>query len=310
MATTPQQIDAWRQAPSEHHNLEFKEAKNQYPFEKLCEYCVAIANEKGGLLLLGIADKPPRPVVGTQAFPNPIKTEERLFEKLKFRVDVEAVFHSDGRVLVFHIPSRPIGRPCHLDGRYLMRVGSQLAPMTPEQLERIGDERATDWNQHAHAHALAIANLLGSWDENSEADLEVVRELVQLSSLSYESWIAVIREVLQEPASPITHKNGKWRVVDRTELWRTLGSRVFEDHLKSVKNCAVKVLSERDPKFDLPKEERYLAPIRDKVMRYSAELRRGLAESLALVWCPERCIELHLASYSPKHSTSLCSGNS
>lgn len=66
--TTPQQIDLWRQACSEHQRLEFKEAKHQFDFRRLQQYCVALANEGGGTLLLGIADKPPRPVVGSQAF--------------------------------------------------------------------------------------------------------------------------------------------------------------------------------------------------------------------------------------------------
>ena len=53
MTTTPEQIDLWRQAPSEHQRLEFKEAKSQFDTRKLCEYCVALANEGGGILLLG-----------------------------------------------------------------------------------------------------------------------------------------------------------------------------------------------------------------------------------------------------------------
>ena len=60
MATTPAQIDTWRQAPTEHQRLEFKEAKKQFDTHKLVEYCVALANEGGGVLLLGVADKPPR----------------------------------------------------------------------------------------------------------------------------------------------------------------------------------------------------------------------------------------------------------
>jgi len=48
MATTAQQIDLWRSAPSEHQRLEFKEAKNQFDNRKLCEHCVALANEGGG----------------------------------------------------------------------------------------------------------------------------------------------------------------------------------------------------------------------------------------------------------------------
>lgn len=60
MTTTPDQIDLWRSAPSEHGRLEFKEAKTQFDNDKLKEYCVALANEGGGFLILGVADKPPR----------------------------------------------------------------------------------------------------------------------------------------------------------------------------------------------------------------------------------------------------------
>lgn len=44
MAITPAQIDLWRQEPTEHQALEFKEAKATFNFDKLKEYCVAIAN--------------------------------------------------------------------------------------------------------------------------------------------------------------------------------------------------------------------------------------------------------------------------
>jgi hypothetical protein len=53
MTTTSAQIDLWRQAPSEHQNLEFKEAKNSFDREKLAAYRVAIANEGGGYLVSG-----------------------------------------------------------------------------------------------------------------------------------------------------------------------------------------------------------------------------------------------------------------
>jgi len=112
--TTPQQIDVWRQVNSEHESLEFKEAKTQFDFDTLLRYCVALGNEGGGTLLLGIADKPPRPVVGTSAFPDIVKTTGQLFKKLHFRVDIEELAHPDGRVLVFHIPSRPVGQPYDL----------------------------------------------------------------------------------------------------------------------------------------------------------------------------------------------------
>ena len=68
MVTAPEQIDLWRQSFSEYQTLEFKEAKTQFDNEKLYKYCVAIANEGGGKLVLGVADQPPRLVVGTRAF--------------------------------------------------------------------------------------------------------------------------------------------------------------------------------------------------------------------------------------------------
>ena len=145
MTTTPEQIDLWRQSPSEHQRLEFKEAKSQFDNRKLYEYCVALANEGGGRLLLGIADKPPRPVVGTQAFTDPVAMAEKLFQAVGFRVDIEAVAHPDGCVLVFHIPSRPRGTAYHLDGKYLMRSGEALVPMSEDQLRRIFAEGEPDW---------------------------------------------------------------------------------------------------------------------------------------------------------------------
>ncbi len=145
MTTTPEQIDLWRRTPSENQRLEFKEAKTQFDNRRLYEYCVALANEGGGRLLLGISNKPPRPVVGTQAFNDPVAMAGKLFQAVGFRVDIEEVAHPDGRVLVFHVPPRPRGTAYHLDGKYLMRSGEALVPMSEDQLRRIFAEGEPDW---------------------------------------------------------------------------------------------------------------------------------------------------------------------
>jgi ATP-dependent DNA helicase RecG len=145
MATTPEQIDLWRQARTEHQRLEFKEAKTGYDNEKLCSYCVAIANEGGGHLVLGVADKPPRPVVGTTACSNPVGATTQVSTKVGFRVDIEEVAHPNGRVVVFHIPPRPHGTAYHLEGRYLMRSGESLVSMSEDRLRVIFAEGRPDW---------------------------------------------------------------------------------------------------------------------------------------------------------------------
>lgn len=145
MVVTVEEIDAWRALPSETQILEFKEAKNQFDNRKLFEYCVAIANEGGGHLILGIQNNPPREVVGTHAFKDPVEMADKIFQKVGFRVDIDVVHHPKGRVLVFNVPRRPPGTPCHLEGRYLMRSGECLVAMTPDQLRKIFDEGKPEW---------------------------------------------------------------------------------------------------------------------------------------------------------------------
>lgn len=145
MALTPAQIDEWRSMSSENQNLEFKEAKVQFDNKKLYRYCVALSNEGGGYLLLGIADKLPRPVVGTSAFRDPVAMAAKLYNVLGFRVDIEEVSHPDGRVLVFCVPPRPAGTPCNYDGAYWMRAGEELVAMSSDQLRKIFDEGQPDW---------------------------------------------------------------------------------------------------------------------------------------------------------------------
>ena len=152
-------LGRWLLTPAESEHLEFKEAKRQLDTGKLLRYCVALANEGGGYLVLGVADKPPRRVVGTQAFAaisglNDIKA--LIVEKLRIRVEVEELMHADGRVLVFEIPARPVGQPLNLDGTYLMRAGEDLVPMTPDQLRRIFAEEQSSWfSQSAKQNASA-----------------------------------------------------------------------------------------------------------------------------------------------------------
>jgi ATP-dependent DNA helicase RecG len=171
MTTTPEQIDLWRNVPSENQRLEFKEAKHQFDNKKLYKYCVAIANEGGGRLLLGIADKPPRKVVGTEAFNDPVKMSEVLFQALGFRVDIEEVEHPDGRVLVFHIPSRPKGTAYHLDGAYLMRSGEELVPMSEDQLRRIFAEGEPDWLEETSIKSIDAQQVIDLLDTQTFFEL-------------------------------------------------------------------------------------------------------------------------------------------
>ena len=160
-ATLSSQIDIWRASASETQRLEFKEARQQYDNEKLFEYCVALGNEGGGHLLLGVSNAPPRLVTGTAAFRDTVKMEEKLFNTLGFRVDIEEVQHPNGRVLVFHIPSRARGTAFHREGKYLMRSGESLVPMSEDQLRRIFAEGKPSWVEEYAATGLSADEVYG-----------------------------------------------------------------------------------------------------------------------------------------------------
>lgn len=126
--------------------LEFKEAKNNFDTEKLIQYCCAFANEGGGRLILGITDQFPRKIVGSQAFLNLESIKSHLISILSLRIEILELFEEERRIVIFSIPSRPIGVPIAFKGRYWMRRGEELTPMTSDMLKRIFDEGVPDFS--------------------------------------------------------------------------------------------------------------------------------------------------------------------
>lgn len=145
MATTPEQLQQWLSDP-EGTSLEFKEARNRYDFEKLVDYCVALANEGGGKIILGVSDRRPRRIVGTAAFAEPGRTEAGLYDRLQHRIPVEEARTPEGRVLVVHVPGRLPGTAWQIDGRYLKRAGDELTALTATELRAIFAETGPDFS--------------------------------------------------------------------------------------------------------------------------------------------------------------------
>lgn len=182
-------LQTWMNAKEDEH-LEFKEAKKNFHFETLVKYCVALANEGGGIMILGVTDKLPRKVVGTQVFSNLEKTKAGLIERLRLRMDVEEISHPDGRVLVFQVPSRPTGMPMQYEGAYWMRGGEDLIPMTPDLLQRIFAESGPDFSAE-----ICISAQLGDIDQNA---VEVLRRLWQSKSPDQDISTRPIEQLLSD----------------------------------------------------------------------------------------------------------------
>lgn len=143
---------------SEDH-IEFKEAKHNYPFaggkhtdprdRRHCVlgYVVALANEKGGCLALGFMDKKPHQAVGSDfAVDKTGELVDEIYERLGIRVRTEELFENEKRMLLIHVPSRPIGQLLKFEGVPLMRTGESLREMSDAEILRVLTEQEPDFS--------------------------------------------------------------------------------------------------------------------------------------------------------------------
>ena len=138
-------IDRLRQylAENESRQLEFKRATTQFDSTKLMRYCCALSCEGGGKMVFGVSDD--KQVVGTQAFADPTKTEHDIHNRIGLRCTFETLQADGKRVLILHIPRSVVGHPTSYEGRYWMRSGESLAPMSPERLRELLNEGAPSY---------------------------------------------------------------------------------------------------------------------------------------------------------------------
>ncbi|MBU4312325.1 MAG: hypothetical protein KJ706_06380 [Candidatus Omnitrophica bacterium] len=130
------------------------------------------------------------------------------------------------------------------------------------------------------ARVLSQAGLLGRWNGTNPSDRAIVEKII---NNSYGEWIEIIRLEILRSDTPLIQQNENWKIISRDEAWSALGPRLCNEDLDRFQNAVLIVLGEHDPKFELPKEERFAASIHGKVLQHSEFLRKGMAETLALL---------------------------
>lgn len=130
------------------------------------------------------------------------------------------------------------------------------------------------------ARFLAQAGLIGRWLGENASDKAALETVV---GKSYGEWIELVRQETLRSDTPLTQRNESWKVISRGEAWTVLGPQLTNDDLERFKNAALIVLGERDPRFELPPDDRFAASMQGKVLQHSSALRKGMAETLALL---------------------------
>ncbi len=165
----------------ENETIEFKQWKNAISItgegklenrsKCLLGYCVAIGNEGGGWLLIGMNNE--GDIVGTTASIDG-EVKKSIFDKTGQKISIEEIYSDGKKVIVVKIPSRPVGKLLKFAGVPLMRIGESLELMTDEECKRILLEVQDDFSAR-----ICNAACMDSIDKNA---LKKIRELYEKKS--------------------------------------------------------------------------------------------------------------------------------
>ena len=176
-----ERLEAIRLLRESEDHVEFKEAKKDFNFKGgkhtepkdrrhcVLGYVVALANEGGGMMVFGMADKYPHEIVGSVFGKGEMgDMEAEILTSIGIRVHIEEEYDDDKRVMIINVPSRPKGRYLTFEGVPLMRVGEELRVMTQDEIYAIMMENEPDFSETI-CEGLCVEDL----DENA---IKVMKE--------------------------------------------------------------------------------------------------------------------------------------
>lgn len=157
----------------EHEVVEFKEAKSQYPTDKIGRYVSAISNEANlknqqyGWLIFGVSETNDKHVVGT-SYKDTKSLDQFKYEISKSTTDgltfldifelYPIVDGKEKRVIMFKIPAAIMGMPTAWLNRYYCRKGDNLDFLPQFKMDVIRKQMEQDWSRQIIAGS-SIKNL-------------------------------------------------------------------------------------------------------------------------------------------------------
>jgi transcriptional regulator with XRE-family HTH domain len=163
--------------------------------------------------------------------------------------------------------------------RYAREAGGSLT-ILKRLLGRFPGTDFPAWSQTPDSISLLPVLFTGQWDESCEGDRKV---LERLAERTYDEVVETAGRWLNGRDTPLVRALSRWRLVSREDSWFLLAPSITAQYLDRFERIASEVLSENDPRYELPPDERWLSNLRGKVTTYSERVRTGLAETLALL---------------------------
>lgn len=137
------------------------------------------------------------------------------------------------------------------------------------------------WMSAAPSRLLRRVLLVGAWDGGFASDVDAMSGLVGMQKDDFEDGCRDLS--LLEPEPVLAVVNQHWHLVSRLEALQGLGDLLSVADLRSFGDFAQRVLTTPEPIPWMSPDEQIAAQIRGEKSPFSASLRRGIAEGLALL---------------------------
>lgn len=137
------------------------------------------------------------------------------------------------------------------------------------------------WAQSPVPRAVRAMLMLGSWADHYDGDRLAAEALC---GTPYEEFRSECLALSSGEDPFLAAVGSTWHVVSPVDAWMLLAAALTMDDLKRLETTVVTVIGEIDPALQLPAETRWWrASIEGKQLVHSADLRKGLSETLALL---------------------------
>jgi hypothetical protein len=164
--------------------------------------------------------------------------------------------------------------------RDLARVAHRSTMTFRRGVAVVADVQQPRWAAPSEARRLLPAMFAGTWDGSYDGDRQAVSEL---SRGPYPEFTELLVRWSSESDPPARRTGDAWYLVSKRDSWSLLSRYLAREDLDRFCSVATEILSTTDPLFDVPVEERWMARVRGHIPRHSPDLRKGLADSLAML---------------------------
>ncbi len=138
----------------------------------------------------------------------------------------------------------------------------------------------TQWTTWFRSRAIRLAWLSGGWNQDRSGDLDVLAAMI---GRPYADFEADIREASLGEDPLFTRVGPLWTIASPEAAWEYAAPLVTPSDVATLERSLQTVLGAVDPALDLPLDQRWAAAVHGKERIHSANMRTGLATTLALL---------------------------